>query len=287
MARRYLKKFDRGEVTDPLQLTPRDVALLRDVAEFRFLNTPQILALHPGGERNLLRRLAAMFSLGFLDSPKTQGNAQLRSSHLVYSLGRKSVEALAAKPEEREWILRRVREVEHTSPILGHALMISQLRVCLTLALRKKGSTIERWLQGRDLKDALSFRGANPPLVPDAFFTIKDEGDSIHYFVEADRGTMTTERFVSKMKIYWSWKDDQKLKDRLHIEHFRVLTITPTEGRSESLRLASKEANTDKKGSRMFLFAPETRYGTATPEEAIGKIWKSPKDDTAYSVLDN
>ena len=95
MPRFQRQKLVRREVADPLQLTPRDMELLRDLGEYRFLNTEQILALQSGGRRNLLRRLAAMFDLGFLDRPKTQGNARLRSAHTVYSLDRKSAEFLA------------------------------------------------------------------------------------------------------------------------------------------------------------------------------------------------
>ena len=55
------KRLVRREVSDPLQLQARDMELLRELGESRFLNTEQILALHPGGRRNFLRRLAAMY----------------------------------------------------------------------------------------------------------------------------------------------------------------------------------------------------------------------------------
>ena len=72
MSRPRLKKFVRAEVADPLRLQPRDIALLRDVAEFRFLNTEQIFALPPGGKRNLSRRLVSLFQHGYLDRPQNQ-----------------------------------------------------------------------------------------------------------------------------------------------------------------------------------------------------------------------
>ena len=69
MSRPRLKKFIRAEVADPLKLQTRDILLLHDVAEFRFLNTPQIVALHKGGKRNLLRRLTSLFQHGYLNLP--------------------------------------------------------------------------------------------------------------------------------------------------------------------------------------------------------------------------
>ncbi|MHB8660946.1 MAG: replication-relaxation family protein [Minisyncoccota bacterium] len=286
MSKPLRQKLVRRKVSDPLSLQPRDTALLRDLDEYRFLNTEQILALHTGGRRNLLRRLAAMFDLGFLDRPKTQGNARLRSAHIVYSLGQRGAEVLAKDAEGREGILRRIREVKHTSPLIAHASMISQFRVCLTLALKNRPDVkLTRWTQGNDLK-ALLRRGENPELVPDAFFTLDDGNGAVNCFLEADRGTMTTERFVRKLRIYWAWKDDQKIKDALRITRFRVLTITPSEGRSESLRRAGKEASRSGQGSPMYLFAPETGYSVATPDEILKAVWKSPKDDALHSIIE-
>ena len=287
MTKSTFKKFSRGGVADPLRIQPRDIALLRDMWEFRFLNTEQILALHDGSRRNLKASLNLLFQHGYLDRPVVQKTARLATSHIVYSLGRKSAEVLASNAEEREGILRRVREVEKSLvPIIGHSLMISQFRVCLTLALRKKGSRITRWLQGQDLKEVLSYRGANPPLVPDAYFKIEDEGDTINFFLEADRATMTTERFVRKLKIYWSWREDKTLQEKLRLTHYRVLTITPSEGRSESLRAAGKDGDPRGSGSLMYLFAPETRYNIGTPDAVLQAVWKSPKDDTPHSILE-
>ena len=178
MPKPRLKKFERAEVADPLKLQPRDIALLRDVAEFRFLNTPQIFALHPGGKRNLSRRLTALFQHGYLDRPESQTSARLLSSHMVYALGRRGAELLSKDAEEREGIYRRVREAERTLPLMAHALMISDFRVCLTLAAKERGTKIVRWSQGYDLKEILrAVHGENPSLVPDGFFTLEDKGE--------------------------------------------------------------------------------------------------------------
>jgi len=80
------KKFDRSDVRDPLSLTERDAGILRDVAEYRFLNSAQLLALHLGGERNLKQRLSLLYQHHFLDRPAIQKGADLASDHLVYSL---------------------------------------------------------------------------------------------------------------------------------------------------------------------------------------------------------
>ena len=279
--------FQRLEVADPLKLQPRDITLLRDVGEFRFLNTPQILALHQGGERNLLRRLSSLFQHGYLDRPLKQTSAKLSSSHMVYALGRKGAELLSKDAKEREGIYRRVKEVERTLPLMAHSLMISQFRVCLSLAAKTHGAKITRFTQGYDLKEMLrDVHGENPSLVPDAFFTLEEKGDVINFFVEADRGTMTAERFVNKLKIYWSWRSDERLKKKLRLARFRVLTIAPSERRSDSLRNAGKGGDPRGDGSLMFLFASETQYSLSDPKKLLEPIWKSPKDDTAHTILE-
>lgn len=171
------KKYSRS-VSDPLRLQPRDIAILRDIAEFRFLNTPQILALHEGGKRNLLRRLSALFGHGYLDRPKHQASARLGSAHLVYALGREGAKKLIADTRERDTLYRRLKDNERTLPLIAHSLMISQFRVCLTLALKKREDiTLTRWMQGNDLKEALKKYDKHPSLVPDAFFILETATD--------------------------------------------------------------------------------------------------------------
>jgi hypothetical protein len=237
MAETRRQKFVRSGATDPLQLTTRDADLLRAVYEFRFLNSEQLLALHKGGERNLKLRLSRLFEHGYLDRPKIQKTARLVSSHIVYSLDRKGVDVLSGDADERERMFRRIREVNHTSALIAHALMISQFRATLTLALKNYPSSpkIERWLQGYDLKDAIASRGQSSELVPDAFFTIKDGDDLLDFFLEADQSTMDEGRMLKKMEIYWDWYRGKRQEKTLGIQNFRVLTITKNETRAENL----------------------------------------------------
>ncbi len=279
------RKFVRS-VPDPLKLQPRDLAILQDVAEFRFLNSPQILALHEGGKRNLLRRLSALFELGFLDRPKHQASARLVSSHFVYSLGREGAKTLTGNAGERETMFRRLNESERTLPLIAHSLMISQFRVCLTLALKKYPHIkLTRWIQGNDLKQALRRSGEHPALVADAFFVLETETQSYPCFLEADRATMTEERFTNKLRMYWKQSREEGFNKSLGIPKFRVLTITPNSRRAENLRQAGKKADDKGTGSGMYLFLSETDYSVDKPEAILESAWKSPKNDDPCSVV--
>src|SRR3989344_893444 len=280
------QKFVRGIPAVPLKLQPRDIALLGDVAEFRFLNTPQILALHSGGKRNLLRHLASLFEHGYLDRPKQQASARLGSSHLIYSLGRKGAAAIIGNAGEREGAYRRLKENEQTLPLIAHSLMISQFRVCLMLALKKQSDIkLTRWVQGNDLKSALKNHGEPPPLVADAFFMLETPTHKYPCFLEADRATMTQERFVNKLRMYWRHNREKSFQNSLGISNFRVLTITPHEKRAENLCRSAKDAEDRREGSLMYLFLSETRYNTATPEALLEAVWQSPKNDEPQSIV--
>ncbi len=279
------QKYVRN-VKDTLKLQPRDIAILKDIATFRFLNTPQILAMHEGGKRNLLRRLSALFGHGYLDRPKHQASARLRSAHLVYALGREGVKKLIGDARERDTLYRRLKDNERTLPLIAHSLMISQFRVCLTLVLKKRTDiTLTRWMQGNDLKDALKRHGDHPSLVPDAFFVLETTTDKYPCFLEADRATMTEERFTNKLRMYWKQSRENGFAKSLGVSNFRVLTITPNERRAVNLCLAAKDADDKRKGSAMYLFLSETRYSLESPETILEAVWQSPKNDELCAVV--
>ena len=228
------------------------------------------------------RRLATLYQLGYLERPVSQKLIQGSGSFLIYSIGKKGAELLARK----ELVGTRISSI--TFPNLMHAMMISRFRVALTLALRNYPTKpkIVRWVMGYDLKDLLSERGEKTELVPDAFFTIEEGDDLLHFFLEADRSTMTRERVLSKMKIYWDWWRSEKCKNSLGVTRFRVLTITISEERKENLSVITKNADTRQEGSNMFLFASEKSYSLEKPEAMLSPIWGSPKDGTLHAILE-
>jgi Replication-relaxation len=289
MARQTLKKFIGGKKrTDLLRIESRDIALLQDLASYRFLNTEQIAALHNRGTRNLQRRLHDLYHSGYIDRPPQQNIAGLVNRHIVYGLGIKGAEVLFADAEERDEKVRLVKQNRRTTfPYIAHALMISQFRATLTLALRSYPSNpkIEKWLQGYELKDALALRGENPELVPDAFFTIGEGNDALDFFLEADRSTMPRERVLDKLKIYWKWYKEGRQEKTLGIRNFRVLTITKSEERAENLRKIAKNADDKKTGSNMFLFLSETQYDLTKPEAMLSPIWASAKNEK-HAILE-
>jgi len=282
MERHPRKKFVRAkEETGLLRIESRDIALLQDLSSYRFLNTVQIAALYNRGTRNLQRRLHDLYHSGYIDRPPQQNLVGLMNHHIVYGLGIKGAEVLFADAERDEKIRLVKQNRETTFPYIAHALMISQFRASLTLALREHPAKpkIEKWLQGYELKDALALRGTNPELVPDAFFTIGEGENALDFFLEADRSTMPRERVLDKLKIYWKWHREKSQEKILGINNFRVLTITKSEERAENLRKIAKNADDKKIGSNMYLFLSETQYSLAKPQAVLSPVWASAKDE--------
>lgn len=279
------KKFVRsGTKFGHLRIQPRDVSLLQDLASFRFLNTAQLFALHPGSRRNLQQRLTLLFHAGYVERPESQILTRRPSDYLVYALGKKG--ANLVMPEKRAinaWVRQNAKIA---FPNLEHALMVSQFRVALSLALKKRGGRITRWIQGYDLRDALILKGKYPQVVPDGFFTIELGDGRWNFFLEADRSTMAHHRFLAKLRVYWDWWRAKTYNKHLGISKFRVLTIADTQGRKENLRRTGKDADTRREGSNMFIFACEKDYSLEKPEAVLQPIWLSAKDNAKHSLLE-
>jgi len=291
--RRRLKKFerDRGAFTR-LEIQARDIEILRSLAQYRFLDTLHIKALHSKdmsqGDRRLKSRLQKLFHFGLIDRPPQQLSYLRPPGPMVYALGNKGADFLAEEAGynrgEIDWTIKN-REAKDR--YIQHALMVSNFRVVLTLALNNHGQArITDWQQGRELRDYVKLKEKKIAIVPDAFFTIEDPNDKMYFFLEADQSTMTRGRFLKKMKAYWQWWKEGGQGKKFGIKSFRVLTLCKTLARTQNLRQIAKEADDYKKGSLMFWFSLEKDIDLSYPERILKPIWQTQKDNEYHSLLE-
>jgi hypothetical protein len=279
------QQFERIEASPKFRITETDLKILKELADYRFLDTKQISVLHPElSERETRRRLQFLFQAGFLARPNQQFSYFKPSGYIIYTLDKKGAELLFPGNREK---LNQVKRNKNLKPIfLLHDLMVSNFRLVLTLALKgRKESKLVRWRE-ENLQSSVFSLGEKLPISPDAFFTIEDKDDLLHFFLEADRSTMSLERFLKKMKAYWQWWLEEGHKKKFGISVFRVLTITISEERKENLRKITKKADERQRGSEMFLFACEKDYNLEKPETILKPIWQSPKDDKYHHLLE-
>jgi DNA-binding HxlR family transcriptional regulator len=276
------KKFERAETPPKFRVSELDLKILRDISDYRVLDTRHILALHSeASPRTIQRRLQLLFQAGFLERPVYQFSQYKGTpSYIFYTLGRKGAQFLFPSQRTTKW----TKQLKPT--FLLHHLMVLDFRVILTLALRnKKESKLLNWRED-NLTDSVYLEGERLPISPDAFFTIEDKGDLLHFFLEANRSTMESERFLKKMKAYWQWWLEEGHKKKFGISVFRVLTITISEERKENLRKITKKADERQRGSEMFLFTCQKDYNLEKPESILKPIWQSPRDNNYHHLLE-
>jgi len=283
-----LPRYQRTPGEMSVRLQDRDREILKLVYDYRFLSSRQIQRLVAGSDQLILRRLQKLFHAGYLDRIKTTNN-----DVMLYALGNKGADELTLFTDfDRGRIDWASKNREAGERYLLHIRMIGNFRETLTLAMRKRPETsLISWkTEGRIADDVVVEMGGErtikAAIIPDSFFTLQDQGDELYYFLEADRSTMTNERFLQKMKNYWQYWKSGKHKTQLGIENFRVLTVTKSEERKENLRRITKEADERKAGSSMFLFASEQKFTPEDPQTLFAPIWQSSKDETQIALLE-
>jgi hypothetical protein len=261
--------------------------MLRLLADYRFLNTYQILAMQPRGLRNLRRRLQYLFHAGLVDRPPRQHDFLQPPGPVVYGLGNKGAEVLArALDVERCKVDWQTKNRESGLPYIEHTLMISRFRSTLSLALGSiKDANITNWQQGPQLKAEVKVKGQRLAIIPDGFFAIQQKGQYHHFFLEADRSTMTTKRYLRKLRAYWLWWKTGGHQRKFNIPRFRVLTLTTSEKRMENLRNLARQADDGKRGSPMFLFACEKSFRIEDPATILNPIWQTPGNEAWHRLV--
>lgn len=294
MPRTIFKQYKRTlkKPSKRLIIQPRDIEIFKSLAEYRFLDSQQILTLHPlgggaGSDRYHQRRLQYLFHHSYIDRPPSQLSYYRVRNHMIYALGKKGADTIYADdPETRGRIDWQKKNHEVKFPFLSHALMISDFRVALTQAIKQSPDMeLVLWQQGKELRDYVKQKGRKLAIVPDAFFTVKKDGLLYNFFLEADRSTMVLERVLQKIAAYWRWKEEGRHKKKFNIERFRVLTITISEARKENIRKIAEKGISRSGGYPLFLFACEKNYDFTNPATILKPIWQSPADESRQGLF--
>ena len=310
-------RVSRGQV----RLQSRDIEIIKYVHKHRFLTSRHILALIPGSERGVLGRLQKLFHGGYLDRPAYQLQPHKKGSDpLVYGLGNKGADTLSWEcgidRSRVDWTQKN-RQIK--TFYLRHALMVSHFMVCLELACRSVAGVeliepeeiVKRrpsktynpnnpcgWRVVQKRKTDSTVRQINCSVVPDKvfglFFPEEREGrKNAFFFLEADRSTMPVMRtnfkttsFFKKMIGYWeSWRQDLYTAN-FGFKNARVLTITKSQERIDSMIAAGKQVDERKQGSKMFLFARRADFILDRPETVFDHVWRNGRDAALASILE-
>ncbi len=296
-----LPRFKRSSVVAPMQLTERDREIIRLVDRHRFLHSSQIVALIGGSSQQLLRRLKLLYHHGFLERPRAQLEyyRQSGSHHIVYGLGNKGGTLLK---QEFGIALRRVSWGEKNRAVgrifLEHALLVSDVMVTIELACRKRGFQLltEKELAPPDKKQPFRWRvNINNRLqlgiIPDRVFALEipdadGKRQRRYFFLEADRGTMPVKRrnlsqtsFYRKLIAYEATWSQNLHRTRFGFNRFRVITVTTSAGRRNSLVEACSELE---RGRGLFLFTDHSILS----DDIFSSAWLTGNPGGTASLLD-
>ena len=242
-------------------------------------------------KREIQRRLQYLFHAGFLQRHKLSDGEPI-----AYALGNLGAEELALHygfdRQEIDWTTKNRESHER---YIRHALMVTRFRHALVLALRNSGeASLEEWTPGGGFQAEVTYLDAvrtregirtqevTRVVKPDGFFVVESEGKSIHYFLEADRSTMSNNRYLSKLKSYYAFYATYvKTKKITRMNRMRVLTLTVSEERKTSLRKTAQAVSDDAKG--LFWFICQKSY-LDNPLQLFEHTWQTLEDDTFRSI---
>lgn len=249
-------RHQRQDPPPPMRLTERDQDVIEAVYHHRVLSQGQIERLiFTGTHRSVAqRRLSLLYDHGYLDRRFLPRIGGLVTSPILYLLDKKGSEYLLSHRgyDDIRW---RPNDNSLGYEHIEHLLAINTFRIEMTLACRMNGLPLQTWLDDTTLKqdyDRVHLpRSARPvAVIPDAYFTIATPKGDTHFFLELDRGTMTSKRFKRKVLAYIAYASSGLAEKRFGTTKFRVLTVTESEKRAENLKTATEGVG----GKRRFWF---------------------------------
>ena len=241
-------------------ITPRDIAILRDLWLLRYLTTKQISRLHFGHLKLAQRRLRVLTARRFVQRFRPAEAAQSGFGIWWYRLAREGAELVAdAEDLTAKKVLPPTRHPS-TMGFLAHHALLTDFRIWLREACQASAGDFgyrfipayEEVRGERSRRIALSLGGHSRALVPDGVFALKrSDGKQALFVIEVDRGTEPLtgrhrSSITGKFRRYCEAFDsraEQKYGELLgsNFNGFRILCVVPSERRQAAfLRLAQK-----------------------------------------------
>jgi hypothetical protein len=270
-------------------LQPRDEEIIRIVSEHRVISSDDLHLRLYGSRQPLLRRLQKLFHHGYLDRPRSQ--RERKNAPMVYALGQEGAKVIGQEPRSSVDWSEKNRQLGR--PYLEHGLMVSRFQTALRHASFVLGSAnVEHWQGDGTIRSSVEVedrrRTERIPVAPDAYFVLQVTEDEkttrVHCFLEADRGTMTVSRFVTKLRGYFAFWRSGQAEEQFGMKNFLVVTTTTSQARADHLLEACRQVS--EWGLRMFLFGTEADYLAAGRCDVLEPIWRTPADEMKHSLLE-
>ncbi len=244
------RRFGRRSVRVLVEsLSARDLAVLRSIAEHRFLGTRHIEALQfhdhataLSGARSARRVLRRLNDHGLLQHLQRRiGGIRAGSAGYIWTLGSVGVRVLA----ELDGATAPGRYREPSLRLLNHCLAIGEVHVELVDASRAGHyELVTVQLEPASWRRFLGFGGETRLVRPDlAVVTALDDYED-HWFLEVDLGSEHPPTVVRKCRLYLDYQASGQEQTALGVFP-RVVWVVSDPSRAQRLRTALRQARLD------------------------------------------
>lgn len=248
-------------------LTPRDAAVVRDVAAFQLLTREQLTRLRHFTSRTranaTLARLVNHQYLSRRHQPSVAG-----TQRALYFVGSKAA-GLLGDPRPLETERRRLKQLSDL--FIAHQLLVTDVRLAFLQPTDRYRHI--RWTSDTEL------RPLGLGLVADGHVEYEYGGRRFGAFVEVDRGTETLARWRTKVDAYLALASARRYDAAFGRHYFRVLTLTTSEARLDHLRHITA-SRTDK----IFWFTTFDRLAHRGP---LTSIWWRPVEAHLHALTES
>ena len=247
-------------------LSDGDLAILRLVADHRFLTTNQICKFHftnkptkTAALRSANRTLARLRDLRLLVSLERRiGGVRAGSGSFVWSLGIIGARTLNDGDANGSTSCR-YREHEPTTTFLEHHLAVAEVHLELQMVASGQAIALSSLqLEPTCWRSYLGPGGERRWLKPDLAVTTTSDDFEDHWFFEIDRGTEPPSRVLRKCLQYREYRATGIEAHRVGVFP-AVVWIVPSSKRVQSLQICLKER--EGMGDRLFSFITLDQLG--------------------------
>ena len=282
------------------QITARDVAILIDLYNYRYLSFSQLSRLHFSSDATAYRRLRKLKNEGLVKTFHAPAIPER-----IFSLDKEGAKLVAAElaletdGEEVSWF--RSSKTPKDYYYLRHFLAINDFRILITHACQESPITLvgfipeylgEKTSQGhvkKYLRDSVNEYSHTP----DGIFALEKDGNAAIFFLEIDRGLETVsdpEKGFLKCAVFYlnyfvARKYTRYEKDfSAPFKSFRALVITPSDSRLHHMREAVTNYAFTPHQAKRFLWG--TTEEKATKHLFCEAIWQSmdAQDERLYTI---
>lgn len=282
----------------PVQITTRDIAILLDLYQYRYLSFSQLVRLHFPSPDSAYQRLRILRREGLIKTFNAPAIVER-----IYHLDSEGAELVAAEldrqVEELTWY--RYSKTPKDYYYLRHFLAINDFRILITQAVAQTPITLlgfipeyigEKTSKGH-VKKYLRDSVKDYSHTPDGVFALEKDGNAAIFFLEIDRGLETVsdpEKGFMKCAIFYlnyfvARKYERYQEDfGTSFKSFRTLVITPSEKRLQHMREAVTDYHFSPPQAKRFIWG--TTEERATKQLLSDSIWQSmdAADQTPYQI---